>query len=321
MKKIAILILSIIICAIAFSFKPVGEPEKYVYPEGKLMNINGYKLWVETEGKGDAIIFIPGGPGSSHAYFHTFHYLKDSFQLVYVDFLGRGKSDTAKTRKEYAVANEVEQVEGIRKALKLDKITVLGHSYGSLVAQAYAIKYPQYTKRMIIANGFHSGWMWQENCDNSNRCVKSGYPEIWEKLMKHRSQGGVSADSTSQALYGEVPYGFLYCFNPTIKNAYMKEHKQTFSPTVYFQMVGRDGDFIIGGDIADFDVRTKLKDLKMPILVMAGRYDRVSTPEMAILYKQYCPQAEYVMFEKSGHNPYIEEPEKAEKVLRAFLKK
>ncbi|MGQ0827455.1 MAG: alpha/beta fold hydrolase [Bacteroidota bacterium] len=319
MRKIIYFIVIISISLFTYSFNP-GDPGTYTPPEGKFITVNGYKFWVETEGQGEPLFFIPGGPGNNHAYLHAYHSLKDSFQLVYMDFLGRGKSDTAKLRSEYTVANDVEQLEAARKALKLEKITVLGHSYGSLVAQAYAIKYPQNTKRLIIANGFHSGWMWQENCDNSNRCAKSGYPELWEKLMKHRAQGGVSSDSIHQYLYS-IPYGFLYCYNPTLRFPLPKDHSTTMSTLVYYQMVGRDGDFIIGGDIADFDVRKQLKDLKMPILVLAGRFDRVSTPEMVILYKQYCPQAEFVMFEKSGHNPQVEEPEKTLKTVRIFLKK
>jgi proline iminopeptidase len=59
----------------------------------------------------------------------------------------------------------------------------------------------------------------------------------------------------------------------------------------------------------------------MPVLITAGRYDRVAVPWMSIKYKEYCPQAEFVMFEQSGHNPYIEEPSKTFELIRTFLKK
>ena len=65
----------------------------------------------------------------------------------------------------------------------------------------------------------------------------------------------------------------------------------------------------------------QLKDLKMPVLIVAGRYDRVSVPVFAVQYKTYCPQARFVMFEKSGHNPQVEEPEKEFKIIREFLAK
>ena len=81
-----------------------------------------------------------------------------------------------------------------------------------------------------------------------------------------------------------------------------------------------DGDFVVGNDIAKFDVTKDLKNLKMPILIVAGRYDRVSVPCMAVQYKKYCPQAQFVMFEHSGHNPMVEEPEKEFPIIRAFLR-
>jgi proline iminopeptidase len=84
-------------------------------------------------------------------------------------------------------------------------------------------------------------------------------------------------------------------------------------------MVGRDGDFLVGSDIGTFDYRRELKNLKMPVLIYGGRYDRVAVPVMMEKYKEYCPQAKFVMFEKSGHNPQIEEPSKLSSFIESFL--
>ena len=88
---------------------------------------------------------------------------------------------------------------------------------------------------------------------------------------------------------------------------------------LYYQMVGRDGDFIVGSDIGNFDYRKQLKRLTMPVLIMGGRYDRVAVPWMMIKFKEYCPQAQFVIFEKSGHNPQIEEREKEFSLIEHFL--
>ena len=86
-------------------------------------------------------------------------------------------------------------------------------------------------------------------------------------------------------------------------------------------MVGKDGDFIVGNDIGNFDFRKDLKKLTMPILIVAGRYDRVAVPWMQVKYKEYCPQARFVLFERSGHNPQVEEPAKEFALIREFLAK
>ena len=82
----------------------------------------------------------------------------------------------------------------MRTALHLDKINVLGHSYGGLVAQGYALKYPQHIKRLILANTFHSYLMWQKNDDNSNHEIQTNYPEVWDSIMIIREAGAVSSD-------------------------------------------------------------------------------------------------------------------------------
>jgi proline iminopeptidase len=88
---------------------------------------------------------------------------------------------------------------------------------------------------------------------------------------------------------------------------------------LYYQMVGDDGDFTVTNEIGGFDYRQQLKNLKMPVLIIAGRYDRVAVPWMSVQYKDFCPQARFVMFERSGHNTFVEEPEKTFRLIQQFL--
>ena len=288
--------------------------------DGKYYEVNGAKIWTVSFGNGEPIFFIAGGPGNAHSYLRSFDSLSTTNTLVYFDAFGRGKSDTAKNVTEYSLQRDIEDLEALRKAMGFSKINILGHSYGGLVAQGYAIKYPENVSHLILANSFHSYLMWQENCDNSNREIKTNYPEVWEELMKAREQGVISSDQIHQEIYSKVPYGFLYAYNPeNFKRSGRKPYPNSNNSKLYYQMVGKDGDFIVGNDIGNFDFRKELKDLKMPILIYGGRFDRVAVPWMMDKYKQYCPQAKYVMFEKSGHNPQNEEPEALFKLIRGFL--
>jgi len=294
------------------------------WTDGKYYTVNGAKLYTVAVGTGEPVIVIPGGPGGAHPGYRVFDSLtvNTNIQVIYYDAFGRGKSDTAKDVKEYSLDRDVEDIEGLRKAMHLDKISLLGHSYGSLVAQGYAVKYGQNLSHLIIANGFHSFVMWQENDDNSNHEIKTNYPEVWDTLMKVREQGAISSDDIHQDIYGRVPYGFLYAYNPSkFVGGGGKPYPNPFNTKLYYQMVGKDGDFIVGSDIGNFDFRKQLKNLKMPVLIIAGRFDRVAVPSMQVKYKEYCPQAQFVMFERSGHNPQVEEPEKEFKIIKDFLKK
>jgi len=290
------------------------------FTDGKYVTVNGAKLYVVIAGHGDPLIIIPGGPGSSHYSYRDFDTLAKDNEIIYFDAFGRGKSDTAKDVKEYSLARDIEDIEGLRVALHIDKWNVLGHSYGGLVAQGYALKYPEQVSHLILANTFHSYVMWQTNDDNSNHEIKTNYPEVWDTLMKLREQGYVSSDAICQKIYGEVPYGFLYAYNPNNFIARgQRAYPHSFNAKLYYQMVGRDGDFIVGSDIGAFDYRRQLKNLKMPVLIYGGRYDRVAVPVMMEKFKEYCPQAQFIMFEKSGHNPQVEEPGKLFPIIEKFL--
>lgn len=292
------------------------------HPEGEYVSVHHVKLWIEEIGAGDPIILISGGPGSAHAGMHSFDTLAEFSRLIFVDGYGRGKSDTAKDAREYSLDRDIEDIEGLRKALNMETISVLGHSYGGLVAQGYALRYPTHVRKLLLISTFHSFGMWQENDDNSNHEIRENYPEVWDTLMKLREKGLISSDTVHQKIYGKVPYGFLYAYNPdNFRRRGMNPYPNAFNTSLYYQMVGKDGDFIVGSDIGTFDYRKDLKKLSMPVLIVAGRYDRVAVPKMQVLYKDYCPQARFVMFERSGHNPQVEEKGAFYDLVKEFMSK
>ena len=183
MKKILFLLSCVFAIAASAQMK---YPDSWT--DGKYITVNGAKLWVVTVGKGDPLILISGGPGGTHVGLRRFDSLAANYQLIYFDAFGRGKSDTAKDVKEYTIERDIEDIEGLRTALHLDKINVLGHSYGGVVAQGYAIKYAAHVKHLVLANTFHSFIMWQANDDNSNHEIKTNYPEVWDSLMRIRER-------------------------------------------------------------------------------------------------------------------------------------
>jgi len=287
---------------------------------GDYVTVNGKKLWYEVEGKGDPIILIPGGPGNSHIYFHPwFSELAKNFKVIYFDAYGRGKSVRAKSTDQYSFKGDVEDIEALRKALGFDKWTVLGHSYGGMAAQQYALDYPNSVDKLILVSTFYSGEMWQENDNSSNYEIRNQYPEVWQKVMELRDEGKTSSSKEHVYAYS-VPSGLLYFYDASNADKVSRD-SLSMNTDVYYQIAGKDADFLISGDIGPLDFRDKLKDLKMPMLILQGRFDRISIPRFAIKYKSYAPLAEFVMFEKSGHDPFIEEPDKTFKVITDFLKR
>lgn len=289
--------------------------------ESKFYEIDGYKINVEMKGSGDPIFFLPGGPGNSHDYMQgNFGQYYKTNTVVFFDWLGRGKSDNAKNAEEYSVEADVELIEKLRRLLKFKKISLVGHSYGTVPAQAYAIKYKDNVDKMVLINGFHSGAMWQANCDSYNHYAKTHFPEKWKKVDSLRALGYVSSDPEFSKVYGSFPTKYIYYHNTKLKQNSPKEKYRGWANDVYVSIIGKDGDFDVSGSMINQDYRKDLKDVKAKTLVIAGRYDGVSTPEFAVQYKTFMPKAQFEMFENSAHNPYLEEPKKFYKLFDAFMK-
>lgn len=318
MKLFYTLICLLVIVPMTLSAQP--EPDIYNKFESKFYTIDGYKINVEVLGNGDPIFFLPGGPGNSHDYMQgNFGQYYKTHTVVFFDFLGRGKSDDAKNNSEYSVENDVELIEKLRKLLKFDTISLIGHSYGTVPAQAYAIKYPDNVDKMVLINGFHSGAMWQANCDSYNHYAKTHFPEKWKQVDSLRALGYVSSQEPLKTVYGDFPTKYIYYHNTSLKQNVPDYKFRGWADDVYVAIIGPDGDFDVSGSMINQDYRQKLKDVKAKTLIIAGRYDGVSTPEFAVQYKTFMPQARFEMFENSAHNPYLEEPEKFYALLNAFL--
>lgn len=298
----------------------VAQPSgpKVLHPPGAYATVNGVKIWYESEGRGEPLLLISGGPGAAHGYFHPFFSaLSDSFRVIYFDAFGRGKSDRAGSPKEYSLERDVEDVEGLRKALGLGKINLLGHSYGGIVAQAYALRYPGSLKRLILACTLFDAEMWQANNDNCNAEIRNQFPEAWARIQKLRAEGLHSSDPRHQEEYGAVPPGLFYFRDASQAGRIAPE----LNSEVYYRIAGDDADFLIGGEMGAFDFRRDLHRLRMPTLIVAGRFDRVALPRFSVQFRQYAPQARFVMMENAGHYPFVEDSAATFRELRRFLRR
>ena len=113
----------------------------YPIQEGYI-DSHGVLIYYKTIGRGAPIVIVHGGPGGSHDYFLPYLLpLARQNRLIFIDERGSGRSQKLDDPAGYTVENMVEDVEAVRQGLVLGKITLLGHSYGGVLAEAYALKY------------------------------------------------------------------------------------------------------------------------------------------------------------------------------------
>lgn len=304
-----------IVCALVLTscaHLPTSPPK---LPAGHYVTVSGTRLWYISEGKGDPIVIISGGPGAAHYLYPYFSALADSHRVIYLDSFGSGNSHRAKSRTEYTFSRHVDEIEEVRRSLSLGQINVIGHSYGSLVAEAYALKYPVSVKRLVLASPIISGEALQGGSGYVMEAVRHHFPEIWTRLQALRARGLHETDKEMADVMQQIPEELLYY--ASVSNS--GRLNVNFNPELGFALGGNDPDIVVAGELARLDFRPDLKRLTMPILVLAGRYDRVAPPIFSMQYKEFAPQAQFVMLEKSGHNLFLEENAKMLKALRAFL--
>jgi proline iminopeptidase len=312
-------LVSLAACASA----PAARPPEVAHPPGRLVSVLGQNLWVEIAGRGEPLLLVPGGGGGSHDYYHPwFDALAEDHQVIYYDGFGRGRSARATRPAEYSFERDVAEIDALLDALGLEAVNLYGHSYGGLVAEAYAIARPARVRRLILANTFVAGRDYQRSNDHVNAVVAQHFPEMWAELTRVRAAGLRSSSPEHQRLYfGALPQmiELFYLFDPDhARHIVFDEH--SFNAEEYYAICGDDADFVVGPQLAGLDFGAGLARLEMPILVLAGRGDGVVLPALVAELRRHVPRATHVTFERSGHFPFLEETARHAQVLKDFLK-
>ena len=120
--------------------------------------VGEFKVWTKRVGNNPKIkvLLLHGGPGGTHEFFESFDgfFPQESIEYIYYDQLGSYYSDQPNDKRLWTIDRFVEEVEQVRKALKLDNTNfyLMGQSWGGILAMEYALKYQKNLKGLIIAN-------------------------------------------------------------------------------------------------------------------------------------------------------------------------
>lgn len=289
------------------------------HPPGEQVEVGGRRLWVERHGAGEPLLLLAGfGPAGSHVVFHpTFDALIDSYEVIYVDLYGRGRSDRPASPGEISFASDVADVVRLVEVIG-GPVHVYGFSYGGLLAQALAVGHPRLVRSLVLANTLHSPEMWQRNHENINRELANQHPEAWERILGLRRLGHRSTSPEVQAAFAEAAR-LVRFFHPDVAESLPNEPGAR-NAELYPAFCGVDVDFVIGPGVAAIpDFRPRLAEVRCPTLVLAGRYDRALYPAMQREFQQFAPAFELRILERSGSFCHLEEAEAVVSLLRRFL--
>jgi len=269
-------------------------------------------IYYKALGAGEPLVVLHGGPGASHEYLLPYLIpLARHHRLVFIDERGSGKSTGLDDPKGYTVENMADDVEAVRKALNLGKVSLLGHSYGGVLAQAYALKYQDNLTHLVLASTFHST---RQLNDVFKKMIAAMTPELRGRIESMEKAGlyGHGKDFEKNrytqdymvAAWGEGYFPYLYRRHP---DAGYDPTGGGMSWDLYREMWGSHGEFVIDGNLTSVEYADRLGSLHVPTLITVGDHDE-SDPAIARDMQRCIPGSQLVVYPDSGHMTFVDQP-------------
>ena len=269
----------------------------------------GVTIWYEVRGGGPKVplVLVNGGPGFDHTYM-TFTDVWDRVartrKVVFYDQRGNGKSSPLKEGQPCGLAEQIADLEALRAHLGLEKMELLGSSWGGYLVMAYAARYPDRIAHLIVVGSA------APKIQDTVFLFKNVFPDTVER---EDAYAFASELGDKQAIDADLrEYMSMIVHQPDMREKFLARAPSM----IYTQSVNK----AVWNDIQRFDLNPELRKFRFPTLVVTGRYDFNVAPSVAWAIHKAIPGSEFAVFEKSGHMPFYEEPDAFQERLEAFLK-
>lgn len=271
--------------------------------------VEGGTLYYEEEGEGVPLVLISGGPGCTHHYFHPhFSAAAACARVIYYDQRGTGQSLQDPSGESYTIRQAVADLEALREALNIERWVVLGHSYGGLLAQCYALEHPGRLLGLVLV------------------CASPGLPNT---PMLPTRQGEYLSPEERQAIRSVYANQNLtpeqQLFNKELagdwkRQSFYRPTEEEAARLARYEWRPAPGfRQRILADISSIDLQGAFVGFEPPTLIIESRHDLTWNTDKPQIMQQAHPGATVVMFEHSPHSPFADEPTVFFETLRQFI--
>ncbi len=285
----------------------------------RTIDFRGHRVWTRTVGGADArgklpVLCLHGGPGVPHDYLEPLEAVADSGRaVVFYDQLGCGNSDQPRDRSLWRIDLFLAELAAVRAALGLDRVHLLGQSWGGMLAMEYAATRPAGLASLIVASSPARMADWEAAADDLRRALPA---DVRQTLARHEAAG--TTDSAEYAAAMLVFYRRHVCrLDPWPACVQRAFDQVAANPEVYHTMWG-PSEFHVTGTLKGWDVTAKLAAIDVPTLVTSGRHDE-ATPAVVAPVVRGIAGAKQVIFERSSHMSHVEEADGYVRAVGAFL--
>jgi proline iminopeptidase len=261
-----------------------------------------FKVWTKRFGNNPRIkiLLLHGGPAMTHEYMECFEsfFPKQGFEFYEYDQLGSYYSDQPKDSTLWTIERFVDEVEQVRHAIGADSSNfyVLGNSWGGLLAMEYALKYQQHLKGLIVANMVAS--IPEYNKYAAEVLAPQMDQKVYSEIRAIEAKGDYANPRYMELLEPNFYHEHLCRLKewPDAVNRAVKH----INPDVYVLMQG-PSEFRASGRLANWDIKNRLKEIKVPTLMIGAKHDTMDPKAMEAQSKLvakgrylYCPNGSHL---------------------------
>jgi proline-specific peptidase len=278
-----------------------------------------FRVWYRILGELDQpapgrfpLLVLHGGPGGSHNYLQPLEALAQSGRpVVFYDQLGGGNSERPDDPTLWNIDLFLEEVGAVRRELGLERVHLLGHSWGAMLALSYALMEPSGLLSLVLAGALANASLHMAEVDK----LREQLPPEVQEVLSHHEEAGTTDDPAYEEAMMAFFAGHLCKLDPWPE--YLLEGLEHMNPQVYQTMWGAS-ELHPTGNLKDWDVSPSLGEIRVPTLLLSGRYDLCTPAEQKVM-REGIPGSEWVLFEDSSHVLHAEEPERFLEVVEGFL--
>ena len=282
-----------------------------------------FNVWTKRIGNNPKIkvLLLNGGPGATHEYFECFENFlpAEGIEFIYYDQLGCGNADNPNDTSMWDLPRYVEEVEQVRKALKLDNTNfyLLGHSWGGILAMEYATKYQNNMKGLIISNMMASCPEYGKYADEV--LSKQMAPEVLKEIRDIEARKDFSNPRYMELLIPNFYEKHVLRFPSKDWPEPVNRSLGKTNQSLYVTMQG-PSEFGISGKLEKWDRKADLKNVKIPTLVIGAKHDTMDPKHMEEISK-ILPNGSYLFCPKGSHMAFYDDQKTYFSGLISFLKK
>ena len=279
------------------------------------IDVPGGQVWYKVVGSGESVplLTLHGGPGGGHDYLEPLNALASERPVVFFDQLGCGKSDTPDDVSLWRIDRFVDEVTAVRDALGLDRIHLLGHSWGGWLAIEYMLGAPSGVVSLTLASTSASIPQFVYEAGK----LISKLPREMAETMRRLEAEGDFENPEFEAGMMEFYKRHLCRLDPW-PDPLMRCLENLDGNIVYETMNGPT-EFTVIGNMKDWNRIEKLSEIVAPTLITCGRYDEL-TPACSRTLHQGIMNSRMHVFERSAHMAHLEETESYLQILSEFLR-